>query len=157
MECAAREATAQQRNHARPLNKPKTSSNLQVKRERRKILFRSLFPLHRTIIWLSNHAHLPKEQFREGLQIGRLPLVQITARPQLHLHTSLSPICAGIVERVALLSKEGWDAFSKTPTASKPVDFFRVQLHLEPEPTRNRCADRPTAKGLPTACRGRSS
>jgi hypothetical protein len=33
---------------------------------------------------------------------------------------------------VALLSEGGWDAFSKTPTASNPVIRFRVELHIEP-------------------------
>src|SRR5690242_15599864 len=64
---------------------------------------------------------------------------------------------AGIVDRVALLSKGGWDAFSKTPTASNAVISFRVELHLEPEPTRRRCADSHTAKGLPSPCGSRCS
>jgi glyoxylase I family protein len=38
------------------------------------------------------------------------------------------------------LSKGRWDAFSKTPTASNLVICFWVKLHLEPEPTRHRCA-----------------
>jgi len=54
-------------------------------------------------------------------------------------------------------SKGGWDAFSKTPTASNAVIYFRVELHLEPEPTRHRCADSQRAKGLPSPCRGRCS
>src|SRR6266851_7278023 len=64
------------------------------------------------------------------------------------LYASQNSVCAGIVARAALLSKGGWDAFSKTPTASNPVNCFRVELHLESEPTRHRCADSHTAKGL---------
>src|ERR1700731_3013171 len=64
-----------------------------------------------------------------------------TTRPEPHLYASQNSVCAGIVDRVALLSKGGWDAFSKTPTASNAVICFRVELHLESEPTRHRCAD----------------
>src|ERR1700730_9381972 len=46
----------------------------------------------------------------------------------------------------------GLDAFSKTPTASNPVICFRIELHLDSEPTRLRCADSPTAKGLLSLC-----
>jgi hypothetical protein len=45
---------------------------------------------------------------------------------------SQNPVCAGIVDRVAVLSKGGWDAVSKTPTASNLVIGFRVELHHEP-------------------------
>jgi len=72
--------------------------------------------------------------------------------PEPHLYASQSPVCAGIVFRVALLSEGGWDAFSKTPTASNPVICFRVELHLEPEPTRHSGADSPTAKDLSSPC-----
>src|SRR5712664_1834148 len=77
--------------------------------------------------------------------------------PEPHLYASQNPVCAGIVNRVAFLSKGGWDAFSKTPTASNPVICFRVELHLESEPTRHRCADSHTAKGLLSPCGGRCS
>jgi len=72
--------------------------------------------------------------------------------PEPHLYASQSPVCAGIVFRVALLSEGGWDAFSKTPTASNPVICFRVELHLGPEPTRHSGADSPTAKDLSSPC-----
>src|SRR6266850_5694819 len=74
--------------------------------------------------------------------------------PEPHLYASQSPVCAGIVFGVALLSEGGWDAFSKTPTASNPVIRFRVKLHLEPKPTRHRRADTHAAKGLSSPCRG---
>src|SRR5271157_2275399 len=88
---------------------------------------------------------------------GRFRSRLATTRPEPHLYASHNPVCAGIVDRVALLSKGGWDAFSKTPTASNPVICFRVELHLESEPTRRRCADSHTAKGLPSPCGGRCS
>ena len=72
----------------------------------------------------------------------------------LYLYTFQNPVCAGIMDRVALLSKGGWDAFSKTPAASNPVIGFWVELHLGPEPTRHSCADSHTAKGLPSPCGG---
>src|SRR6266851_3217862 len=77
--------------------------------------------------------------------------------PESHLYASQSPVCAGIVFRVGLLSDGGWDAFSKTPTASNPVICFRVELHLEPEPARHSGADSPTAKDLSSPCGGRCS
>src|ERR1700687_1750833 len=89
-------------------------------------------------------------------QPGRL-LPDYRLAQNLILCASQNPVCAGIVDRVALLSKGGWDAFSKTSTASNRVICFRVELHLEPEPTRHRCADSHTAKGLPSPCRGRCS
>src|SRR5258708_33078088 len=67
------------------------------------------------------------------------------------------PVCAGIVPRAALFSEGGWDAFSKTPTASNSVICFRVELHLEPEPTRHSGADSRTAKDLSSPCGGRCS
>ena len=53
-----------------------------------------------------------------------------------------------MVDRLALLSDGGRDPFSKTPAALNPVICFRVELHLESEPGRHRCADSYTAKGL---------
>ena len=53
-------------------------------------------------------------------------------RPEPHLYASQNPVCAAIVDRVAVLSKGGWDAVSKTPTASSLVICFRVELHHEP-------------------------
>src|SRR5712692_6239362 len=73
------------------------------------------------------------------------------------LYASQNSICAGIVARAALFSEGGWDAFSKTPTASNSVICFRVELHLEPEPTRHRCADSRTAKCHPSPCGGSCS
>src|SRR6202035_2072575 len=64
------------------------------------------------------------------------------------------PVCAGIVERFAILSEGGWDAFSKTPTASNSVICFRVELPLEPKPTRHGRADNHAAKCLSSPCRG---
>src|SRR5258708_35509462 len=61
-----------------------------------------------------------------------------TTRPEPHLYASRNSVCAGIVARAALFSEGGWDAFSKTPTASNPVICFRVELHLGAEPTRQR-------------------
>src|SRR6266436_6260519 len=78
----------------------------------------------------------------------------LTTRPEPHLYASQSPVCAGIVARAALFSEGGWDAFSKTPTASNPVICFRVELHLEPKPTRHSRADNHTAKGHPSPCGG---
>src|SRR5229473_4686786 len=80
-----------------------------------------------------------------------------TTRPEPHLYASQNPVCAGIVDRVALLSKGGWDAFSKTPIASYSVICFRVELHLGAEPTRHGRADSCTAKALSSSCRGRRS
>src|SRR5207245_8211017 len=77
-----------------------------------------------------------------------------TTRPEPHLYASQNPVCAGIVDRVALLSEGGWDVFSKTPTASDPVICFRVKLHLEPEPTRHSRADSHTANDLSSPCGG---
>src|SRR6266481_1807832 len=62
------------------------------------------------------------------------------------------PVCAGIVPRAALFSEGGWDAFSKTPTASNSVICFRVELHLGAEPTRHSGADSRTAKALCSSC-----
>ena len=75
--------------------------------------------------------------------------------PGPRLFPTRNAIRAGIVDQVAFLSIGGWEAFSKTPTASKPVDFSRVQFHLEPKPTRNCRSDSRTAKGLPSPCRSR--
>src|SRR5216684_1774848 len=80
-----------------------------------------------------------------------------TTRPEPHLYTSHNPVCAGIVDRFALFSEGGWDAFSKTPTASNPVICFRVELNLGAEPTRHSGADSHTAKGLSSPCGGRCS
>src|SRR6202790_2793389 len=77
-----------------------------------------------------------------------------TARPEPYLYASQNPVCAGIVDRFAILSEGGWDAFSKTPTASNSVICFRVELHLGAEPTRHSRADTHAAKGLPFPCRG---
>src|SRR6266852_177699 len=73
------------------------------------------------------------------------------------LYASQNSVCAGIVARAALFSEGGWDAFSKTPTASNSVICFRVELHVESEPTRHRCADGHTTKGLASPCGGRCS
>src|SRR6266478_3972687 len=67
------------------------------------------------------------------------------------------PVCAGIVPRAGLFSEGGWDAFSKTPTASNSVICFRVELHLGAEPTRHSGADSRTAKDLSSPCGGRCS
>src|SRR5258708_18884797 len=67
------------------------------------------------------------------------------------------PVCAGIVPRAALFSEGGWDAFSKTPTASNSVICFRVELHLGAEPTSHSGADSRTAKDLSSTCGGRCS
>src|SRR5216683_6486 len=72
------------------------------------------------------------------------------------LYASQNSVCAGIVARAALFSEGGWDAFSKTPTASNPVICFRVELHLGAEPTRHSGADSLTAKALSSPC-GRCS
>src|SRR6266849_6088785 len=77
--------------------------------------------------------------------------------PEPHLCASQNPVCAGIVDRFAILSDGGWDAFSKTPTASNSVICFRVKLHLEPKPTRLGGADSRTAKALSSPCGGRCS
>jgi hypothetical protein len=69
-----------------------------------------------------------------------------------HLFASHNPVNAGIVNRFALLSGGGWDAFSKTPTAAYHLICFRVKLHLEPEPTRHCRADCHTANDL-SSCR----
>src|SRR5205823_10371586 len=65
------------------------------------------------------------------------------------------PVCAGIVPRAGLFSEGGWDAFSKTPTASNSVICFRVELHVGAEPTRHSGADSRTAKDLSSPCGGR--
>src|SRR6266849_10479151 len=80
-----------------------------------------------------------------------------TTRPEPHLYASQNSVCAGIVARAALFSEGGWDAFSKTPTASNSVICFRVELHLGAEPTRHSGADSHTAKGLSSPCGGRCS
>src|SRR6202023_2869463 len=80
-----------------------------------------------------------------------------TTRPEPHLYAPQNPVCARIVDRVALLSEGGWDAFSKTPAASNSVICFRVELHLEPEPTRHSRAGNHAAKGLSYPCGGRCS
>ena len=77
--------------------------------------------------------------------------------PEPRVCASQKTACTGIVGRVALLLNGGWDAFSKTRTASNPVICFRVELHLEWEPTGHRCADGHTTKGLPSPCGGRCS
>jgi hypothetical protein len=43
------------------------------------------------------------------------------------LFLDFSWVAADIVDRIALLLKGGWDAFSKTPTASNPVICLRVE------------------------------
>src|SRR3982074_2860123 len=58
-----------------------------------------------------------------------------------------------VVARAARFSEGGWDAF-KTPTASNSVICFRVELHLEPKPTRHGRTDNHAAKGLSSPCRG---
>src|SRR5713101_5018393 len=73
------------------------------------------------------------------------------------LYASQNSVCAGIVARAALFSEGGWDAFSKTPTASNSVICFRVELHVESEPTRHSGADSRTAKDLSSPCGGRCS
>src|SRR5271165_2623743 len=78
----------------------------------------------------------------------------VSQLPEPHLYASQNAVCAGIVDRVALLSEGGWDAFSKTPTASNSVICFRVELHLGAEPTRHSGADSHTAKGLSSPCGG---
>src|SRR6266849_3778382 len=80
-----------------------------------------------------------------------------TTRPEPHLYASQNSVCAGIVARAALFSEGGWDAFSKTPTASNSVICFRVELHLGAEPTRHSGADSRTAKDLSSPCGGRCS
>jgi hypothetical protein len=80
-----------------------------------------------------------------------------TTRPEPHLYASQNSVCAGIVARAALFSEGGWDAFSKTPTASNPVICFRVELHLGAEPTRHSGADSLTGKALCSPCGGRCS
>src|SRR6266853_487484 len=77
-----------------------------------------------------------------------------TTRPEPHLYASRNSVCAGIVARAALFSEGGRDAFSKTPTASNPVICFRVELHLEPEPTRHSGADSRSANDLSSPCGG---
>jgi catechol 2,3-dioxygenase-like lactoylglutathione lyase family enzyme len=77
-----------------------------------------------------------------------------TTRPEPHLCTSQNPVCAGIVDRFALLAEGGWDAFSKTPTASNCVICFWVELHLGAKPTRPSRADNHAAKGFSSPCRG---
>jgi hypothetical protein len=69
-------------------------------------------------------------------------------------YASQNPMCAGIVARAALFSKGAWNVFPKTPTASNPVTSFRVELHLESEPTRHSRADSRTAKDLSSPQRG---
>src|SRR5258708_37564117 len=64
-----------------------------------------------------------------------------TTRPEPHLYASRNSVCAGIVARAVLFSEGGGDAFSKTPTASNPVIYFRVELHLGAEATRHSGAD----------------
>src|SRR5882724_2440540 len=81
----------------------------------------------------------------------------LTTRPEPHLYASQYPVCAGIVARAALFSEGGWDAFSKTPTASNSVICFRVELHLGAEPTRHSGADSRAAKDLSAPCGGRCS
>src|SRR6267154_5452342 len=71
---------------------------------------------------------------------------------QNHVYASQNSVCAGIVARAALFSEGGWDAFSKTSTASNPVICFRVELHLGAEPTRHSGADSRTAKALCSSC-----
>src|SRR5216683_77719 len=80
-----------------------------------------------------------------------------TTRPEPHLYASRNSVCAGIVARAALFSEGGWDAFSKTPTASNPVICFRVELHLGAEPNRHSGAGSLTAKALSPPCGGRCS
>src|SRR6266849_4051076 len=77
--------------------------------------------------------------------------------PEPHLCASQNPVCAGIVDRFAILSEGGWDAFSKTPTASNSVICFRVELHLGAEPTRHSRADSRIAKALSSPGGGRCS
>src|SRR5690242_9512986 len=84
----------------------------------------------------------PKPEMRSAL----LPYF-ILRFPELRLHGYRS---SGRAEG-------GWDAFSKTPTAANSVICFRVELHVESEPTRHRCADSRTAKGLASPCGGRCS
>src|SRR5580693_6789269 len=75
-------------------------------------------------------------------------------RPEPHLYASQNSGRAGIVARAALLSEGGWDAFSKTPTASNSVICFRVKLDLVAEPTRHSRADNHAAKGPSSPCGG---
>jgi hypothetical protein len=82
---------------------------------------------------------------------------RVATRPEPDLYASGNSVCAGIVARAALFSEGGWDAFSKTPTASNPVICFRVELHLGAEPTRHNGADSLTAKDLSSPCGGRCS
>jgi len=74
-----------------------------------------------------------------------------------YLYASQNSVCASIVARAALFSEGGWDAFSKTPTASNVVICFRVELHLGAGPTRHSGADSRTAKDLSSSCVGRCS
>jgi hypothetical protein len=87
----------------------------------------------------------------------RITSVLPTTCPGPHLYASHNHVCAGIVNRFALFSEGGWDAFSKTPTASNSVICFRVELHLGAKPTRHSRADDHAAKRLSAACGGRSS
>src|SRR2546429_7334596 len=41
-------------------------------------------------------------------------------------------------------------------TLFRSVICFRVELHIEPKPTRHHCADSHTVKGLPSPCGDRS-
>src|SRR6266404_70868 len=88
---------------------------------------------------------------------GMISSVLRTTRPEPHLYASHNPVCAGIVDRFALLSEGGWDAFSKTPTASNSFICFRVNLHLEPKATRLSGAGSRLARALSFPCGGRCS
>src|SRR6267142_2111450 len=77
-----------------------------------------------------------------------------TNLPEPHLYASQNSVCAGIVDRIALFSEGGWDAFCKTPIASNSVICFRVELPLGAEPTWYGGADNHAAKGLSSPCRG---
>src|SRR5206468_5785642 len=71
-----------------------------------------------------------------------------------HLYAFQNAVCAGIVGRFAVLSEGGWDAFSKTPSASNSVICFRVELPLGAKPTRHSRADNHAAKCPSSPCGG---